>query len=136
LLIVRPIKLFAPADNWPTRLRRNVKSNERMICFENFQRGFLCPVSFCQSRNFIFEHIGEPFDEDKRQNVILEFWRVFFAANLAGGVPQHLLHRFGRKNRALRSAALSPPWSFNLLVPKSELTLTDFFEESIKTYSR
>ena len=45
LLIVRPIKLLAPAHNWPTRLRRNVKPNKRMISFENFERDFLRPVS-------------------------------------------------------------------------------------------
>ena len=46
-LIFGPIKLFASAYNRPTRWTRNVETNERMIGFQNFERGFLGPVGFC-----------------------------------------------------------------------------------------
>ena len=119
LLIVRPIKLFAPAHNWPTRLRRNVKPNKRMISFENFERDFLRPVSFCQPRNFIFEHIRKALDEDKWQNVIFEFRCIFFAANFTSRIPKHLLHRFGGKHFTSGCAAFSTAWRFyrNVLIP-------------------
>src|SRR6266446_95378 len=99
-----------------------------MVGFENLERGFLRPVSFCQPRNFIFKDIRKAFDENERQNIILEFRRIFFTANPACSIPEHLLHGFGGKHSALSRASLSPMRSFNFFGPKSELTLTNFLE--------
>ena len=108
-----------------------------MIGFENFERRLLSPRKFRQPRNFIFKHVGKPFDENERQNVILEFWRIFFATNLASRIPKHLLHRFGRENftalwfRVFADAELPRISSCR----SAQFTLTDFFQQGVEGFS-
>src|SRR5581483_10937406 len=133
-LVFGPMELFATTHDRPARLRRNVEPNQRMIRLQNFKCCFPVAVRLVQSRYLIFENVGETFDEDQWQNVVFKFGRVFFAANPARRVPEHLLHGFCRKHRALRSPALSAPRRLYFFVSQSEVALANLFQQSVERY--
>ena len=64
-----------------------------MVSFQYRAGSFLVSVCLCQACYFILKDIGEPFDEYQREDVVLEFRCVLFAANGAGGFPKKAFHR-------------------------------------------
>jgi len=49
-------------------------------------------VGFGQAGEFVIEYIRETFEENEREEVVLELRRIFLAADGTCCVPEHLLH--------------------------------------------
>ncbi len=82
-----------------------VEAHQAGIGVDDGKGGVAVAVGLGQALDFVVEHIGEALDEQQRQEVVLELGRVLFAADLAGGVPKHLFHRFAAQHRAVFDTA-------------------------------
>ena len=93
-IVVRPIILLASADDRPAGLGRQVKAQQFVIAFGDLKRGGAIAIFLGQAPDLVVEDVGESFQEQERQEVILELGRIFLTSDRAGGIPQHLFHGF------------------------------------------
>ena len=76
---------------------RQVEAQQRVVALGNLDGSFPVAVFLRQTREFVVENVGEALEEEQGEEVVLELGRVFFAADGAGGVPEHLLHWLCRR---------------------------------------
>src|SRR5206468_1463383 len=55
--VLRPLELFAPADNRPARLRWQIETNQRMIGLQYLKRDLAIAELIGESPNFIVKDI-------------------------------------------------------------------------------
>ena len=98
LLVHRPIVGLPAIHDTPAGFRRQVKPQQFMVAL-----GYLPgepPVAklLGQPVNLIVKDVGQPLEEQQRQQVVLELGRVPRPPDGTGRVPKHLLHRLGGGN--------------------------------------
>jgi hypothetical protein len=59
-----------------------------MVLLDQLGGGLRGPELVGEVGDLVVEHVGEPLEEDERQDVVLELGGVERPADLAGGLPQ------------------------------------------------
>ena len=98
LVVQWPFVRLASTDDAPPRFRRKIEAQQRMVAFGDLKRGLAVAVLLGQPVDLVVEHVREPLQEEKRQQIVLELGGVLLAADRAGRVPEHLLHGLGRRS--------------------------------------
>ena len=109
LVAVRVGPRLGATDDGPPGLGRNVETDEGFlrlaVGLDDLEGGFLAAELVAEAFQFVLKDIGESLEEEERQQVVLELRRILLAANGAGRIPEHLLHRFGGENGAAPGTA-------------------------------
>ena len=70
-----------------------VEPDELVVLLDELGRRLLVAELVGELRDLVVEDVGEPLQEDERQDVVLELRGVERPANLAGGVPEPSFQR-------------------------------------------
>ena len=85
--VERPLITFTTAENAPSRFRRQVEAQHRVVVLGDLQRGRATAEILGQAFDLVVEDIGQSFEKEKRQQVIFEFGGVLLTTDGAGRVP-------------------------------------------------
>ena len=98
-VVGRPVVGGAAADDAPARFRGQVEAQQGVVDVGDLGSDLPVAVFLGQPVDFVVEDVGQALEKKQRQQIVLELGGVLFAADGAGRVPQHLLHRLGGGDR-------------------------------------